>query len=1225
DTAGSVNWASGDPSIVNAGTDAAIIFSNKVDLAGNISYGDAPGWYVDLTFSGLDPAREYTFVGTADRGGGAGYADRVTNWKIMGARAFTYASSTGAQKVSDDSVEFVTGSNTNGYVAMWTGVRPAADGTFVIRTSHTVGAANGGLPGAHAYKGYAGGAFLLRLQPSPNENWTAYNDSVYATPQNLTPNVTTFAIGRGNPFPTSGNLLKSGDGSDTGVTMTYSEFDTAGSVNWASGDQSTVGVGTDAAIIFSNKVDLAGDISYGDAPGWYVDLTFSGLDPAREYTFVGTVDRGGGAGYADRVTNWKILGASAFTYASSAGAQKVSESSVEFVTGSNTNGYVAMWTGIRPAVNGTFVIRTSHTVGAANGGIHGAHAYKGYAGGAFLLRMQPAPQTTWTAYNDSVYATPQILSSNVTTFAIGRGNPFPTSGNLLTFSDGSDTGVSATYSEFDTAGSVNWASGDPSIVNSGTDAAIIFSNKVDLAGNISYGDAPGWYVDLTFSGLDPAREYTFVGTVDRGGGAGYADRVTNWKILGASAFTYASSAGAQKVSESSVEFVTGSNTNGYVAMWTSIRPAANGTFVIRTSHTVGAANGGLPGAHAYKGYAGGAFLLRLQPEPSATWAAYNDSVYASPQLLVTNVTTIAIGRNNPWPTSANMMKFAGGADTGITATYSEFDTAGSVNWASGDSSTVNPGTDAATIFGGIVDLAGDISYGDAPGWYVDLTFTGLDPSRQYSFVGTVDRGGGAGYADRVTNWKIMGANAFTYASSSGAQKVSESSVEFVTGSNTNGYVARWNGIRPSTAGTFVIRTSHTVGAANGGIPGAHAYKGYAGGAFLLADQGKGGSGGGSSKPLQVLHITPSSHADVSPSTPLIFTIANGDFGLASNSVHLVVDGVAVTPTIALGTNQNVVSYSFPALLASASSHTTLLTFTDNSPTATPYSQAWDFTVLDYSTFPVYPASLAVPFDAKQYTLRGFAMTNAAPDPNDGIPLQTIDDAQAVWSMAFNNLVDPTNFNTLGYHIESDTINYQVDGVPKGNKAGDRKFPGIESSTAPGNNFALQAWTVVYLRARYYHMNVTMSTGFKLFIGLGADETELPFTFTPCTNCGGDDGPWYTDFLISQAGYYPFRLLFYSRGGGSSLEWVDVAPDGLTYLINENASEALPAYVPLGTFVPLPVLSVQRTGNGLNISWTGSGVLQTATNVSGPWSDILNAPNPYPVQTTGSRAFYRVVQ
>ena len=48
-------------------------------------------------------------------------------------------------------------------------------------------------------------------------------------------------------------------------------------------------------------------MSYNDGPKWHLDLIISGLDPQALYTFVGTVNRKGGAGYKERITNWKVL------------------------------------------------------------------------------------------------------------------------------------------------------------------------------------------------------------------------------------------------------------------------------------------------------------------------------------------------------------------------------------------------------------------------------------------------------------------------------------------------------------------------------------------------------------------------------------------------------------------------------------------------------------------------------------------------------------------------------------------------------------------------------------------------------------------------------------------------------------------------------------------------------------------------------------------------------
>jgi len=230
---------------------------------------------------------------------------------------------------------------------------------------------------------------------------------------------------------------------------------------------------------------------------------------------------------------------------------------------------------------------------------------------AMLGAVARADSDTWVAYNDCVYVDGQFIADNVTTFAIGRSNPHSESGELIRQSDGLGTGVLVTFSEFKTSGSLNWAK-DSATFDDGSDAAEIFGDYVDPAGNISYGDAPGWYLDLIIEGLDPAGYYTFAGSVNRNGGADYGDRVTNWKIMGADNFTYAGSDGAQKISEDALEFVTGINNVGYVAKWTNINPGKDGEIAIRTSHSVGADNGGIPDANEYKGYAGGVFMLEFQ-------------------------------------------------------------------------------------------------------------------------------------------------------------------------------------------------------------------------------------------------------------------------------------------------------------------------------------------------------------------------------------------------------------------------------------------------------------------------------------------------------------------------------------------------------------------------------------------------------------------------------------
>lgn len=837
----------------------------------------------------------------------------------------------------------------------------------------------------------------------------------------------------------------------------------------------------------------------------------------------------------------------------------------------------------------------------------------------------PEASAAWEAYNDSAYKSGQVNADNVTTIGLGRNfEGEGTSGVLRNFITGEATSVRVEYLETFSTGSIN-SGGDPAFYEEGTDAWALFHDKVDISGNMSYGDSPGWAADLVITGLDPTKRYTFAGTANRNGGPGYASRVTNWKIIGAESFTYASSAGAQKIAEDSVEFSTGDNSAGYVAAWTNIDPGADGTVIIRTSHTVGEANGGSPGASPFQGYAGGVFMLREQAAGEFRWVAYNDSAFKEGQVNSSFVTTIGLGRNFTGQGSSGVLtNLYSGQPTGVTATYVETFSTGSVNSA-GDVAFFTPGTDAEAYFGGVVDISGNMSYGDSPGWYVDLIFSGLDPAKSYTFVGTADRNGGPGYAARVTNWKIIGAESYTYASSETAHRVSEDSVEFSTGDNSAGNVARWTNIRPGVDGTFTIRTSHTVGEANGGLPGASAFQGYAGGVFLLGEQLV--ADGPDSHPITFSSLQPAAGAvEVHPNTPVVVVLQHGDAAVKADSIVLKVDNVEVTPVVEAGDTATTVSYTFPAPLPSASTLTLSLAFTDTSETAVSYSREWSFTVLDYSGALTLPAAMAEDYNPAVHQARGFAMQIVAPDPADELPLGTIDDAVWLFDSEYHNRVNPGLFNALGYYIEAGVINYQIDQEPKGAKANESRFPGIPGSGTL-QPFALQAQTLLHLSPGYHRFNVTTTPGFVLFVGSGGNEMELPFFYSPCANCGGDDAPWYSEVVVTKEGLYPFRLVYYSDTGSASLEWLTVSPTGTRPLINENAPHAIPAYVPAWaqpagggeSFV-----RISRSGDNVVIEW-GGGTLETSTDLLPNWTPVPSATSPYVVPISEIRRFYRVSQ
>ncbi|HIJ54217.1 MAG TPA: hypothetical protein HPP66_13870, partial [Planctomycetes bacterium] len=186
--------------------------------------------------------------------------------------------------------------------------------------------------------------------------------------------------------------------------------------------------------------------------------------------------------------------------------------------------------------------------------------------------------TPRVAYNDCVYrSSDQYIGDNVTTYGVGGGYGGPTSGLLIDQATGEDMGLRVTLTQ---SGGVTWQP-DPGNGGSdcavGTDAYDTFGTIADMTGVIYYGST-GWWVDLTFTGLDPATEYTFATSAAR---CSYTGRWTNYTLTGADTYTNASTSGVDVLAESKVQFNTGDNYNeGYVARWTSIT-ADDGSFTVR--------------------------------------------------------------------------------------------------------------------------------------------------------------------------------------------------------------------------------------------------------------------------------------------------------------------------------------------------------------------------------------------------------------------------------------------------------------------------------------------------------------------------------------------------------------------------------------------------------------------------------------------------------------------
>jgi hypothetical protein len=152
----------------------------------------------------------------------------------------------------------------------------------------------------------------------------------------------------------------------------------------------------------------------------------------------------------------------------------------------------------------------------------------------------------------------------------------------------------------------------------------------------------------------------------------------------------------------------------------------------------------------------------------------------------------------------------------------------------------------------------------------------------------------------------------------------------------------------------------------------------------------------------------------------------------------------------------------------------------------------------------------------------------------------------------------------------------------------------------------------------------LSTG--VTVSLGEDPTLRLGEHNYINYTAGPD-----DFLFGivapKAGVYPFRCLWYARGGSgnrANLEWYTLTTSGQFILLNDSKNtQALKAFRERTAPPPTPVLGITRTATGITITFTG--VLQSAAEVNGPYTDLAGTASPLNVGPTLKAQFYRARQ
>ena len=130
---------------------------------------------------------------------------------------------------------------------------------------------------------------------------------------------------------------------------------------------------------------------------------------------------------------------------------------------------------------------------------------------------------------------------------------------------------------------------------------------------------------------------------------------------------------------------------------------------------------------------------------------------------------------------------------------------------------------------------------------------------------------------------------------------------------------------------------------------------------------------------------------------------------------------------------------------------------------------------------------------------------------------------------------------------------------------------------------------------------------------------------------------------THVGLFGWKTCILPDGFGDDAVWSWLTPPAWSAMIyppgHPYAGQSIDMSFALGTFpvapgdpppgshaaISRPILSVQPSGNGnLTVSWTASGaVLQSASEVTGPWTAVSSAASPYVVPTDKPHCFYRL--
>ncbi len=307
----------------------------------------------------------------------------------------------------------------------------------------------------------------------------------------------------------------------------------------------------------------------------------------------------------------------------------------------------------------------------------------------------------------------------------------------------------------------------------------------------------------------------------------------------------------------------------------------------------------------------------------------------------------------------------------------------------------------------------------------------------------------------------------------------------------------------------------------------------------------------------VATLSPSGGSTIDSVSPAISaTILNRDTKVDTNSIKLFVNGQLAPATVTPTADGASLAYNIAPLPPSGSAVTGRLEFADSDNVL--QTNEWSFTLTYNGLDPANRAS-GTPGD------RGFKVRVVQAPVDLGALENSL--ARAEDQLSPNS--------TIAKFVDTNTvaqvINFNGVGGDGGQIPGDEPVPGLDPDINGTHDFAMEIQGYLELTAGVHRFGVISDDGFSVRSGTSTtDKTSIPLAFRN----GSADQRF--DFVVPQAGLYPFRMVWYERGGSSYVEWFSEDPNtGEKTLINDpNSPNAVKAYLAVAG----PSLVVESSAN-----------------------------------------------